>query len=96
MGENFVLLARGASLDVVRNPVVHSYPFCVGFGFADGFVPAGVSHCGVVVDEGHNESFLCIGRWGFFQSGCGYEFFGGNDGDALVVVFSLVYTWWSG
>ena len=66
MGKDFVLLACGASLDIVRNPVVHSYPLCVSFGFTDGFVPAGVSCRGVVMDEGHNESFLCVGRWGFF------------------------------
>ena len=77
VGEDLVLLTCGASFDVVRNPVVHPYTFCVSLGFADGFVPAGMSRCRVVVDEGHDESFLCVGRWGFFQSGRGYEFFGG-------------------
>ena len=66
MGEDLVLLTCGASLDVVCDPVVHPYPFCMSFGFANGFVSAGVSRCGVIVDEGHNESFLCVGRWGFF------------------------------
>ena len=65
MGEDFVLLTRSASFDIVCDPIVHFNPFCVCFGFVDSLVSARVSCCGVVVNEGHNEPFLCIGRWGF-------------------------------
>ena len=90
IGEDLVLLTRSVSFDVVCDPVVHPNPFCMCFGFTDSFVSAGVFCRRVVVDKGHDEPFLRVGSWGFLQLGNSDEFFGRNNCDALVVIFSLV------
>jgi hypothetical protein len=66
----FILLASGASLDVVCDPLAHPWPLLVLFGFADCFVSSGVSCCSVVVDQGHDGSFLFLCRGRSFGGHC--------------------------
>jgi len=53
VGEDLILLAGGASLDIVCDPAVHSIPWGMLFCLADGLVPSGVSHGVVIMNQGH-------------------------------------------
>ena len=50
MGLDLILLASGAPLDVVHDPLVHSRPLIEFFGFPDYFISSRMSSCGVVMD----------------------------------------------
>ena len=60
MGKDLVLLAVGASHDVVFNPLVHTVPLGYLSGFLYCLVLSRVAHCMVIVDQGHNRSFLSL------------------------------------
>src|SRR5712672_1955181 len=57
MGDDFVLLARGASLDVLRDPRSHVWPPIVPLSLSDGFVASGVSSYETLVYHSHDFSF---------------------------------------
>jgi hypothetical protein len=56
MGLDLVLLAGGASLDVVRNPLVHLWPLVEFSDFLECFISSGVSGSGVIVEFLQNVS----------------------------------------
>ena len=101
MGEDFVLLASGASLHVVGNPFLHSGPPILFLRFPNSFVTAWMSCCGVVMHEGHNASFdLNNGGYddlsfvGNGSSRCHYELVFREYCDVFIVGFSFVGTRW--
>ena len=49
MGLDLVLLAGGATLDVVCDPLVHFGPLIEFFDFSDSFISSGMSSSGVVM-----------------------------------------------
>ena len=97
MCEDLVLLAYGASLDVVCDPFLHVRPVVSFLGLSEGFVSPQVSCGGVVMYKPHDASFDQVKRWylDFGLSWCsGYsEFLWGQDYDFLVVILTLVCTW---
>ena len=102
MGEDFVLLAGGASFYVVGNPLLHPRPPIPFLRFLNSFVTAWMSCCRVVVHEGHNASFdLNDGRYDDFSfrdngsSGCCYELVFGEYCDIFIVSLPFVGTRWS-
>ena len=50
MSLDFVLLASGTSLDVVRDPLVHFWPLIEFPDFSKCFIPSEVSGGGVIVE----------------------------------------------
>ena len=56
MGLDLILLAGGASLDVVRDPLVHSGPLIEFLDFPDCFISSGMSSSGVIVEFLQNVS----------------------------------------
>src|SRR5712671_3355926 len=60
MRDDLVLLTGGTAFDILRYPLVHSWPGLVLFGFADGFVSSRMSCCGVVVYQFHEVLFLLV------------------------------------
>src|SRR5882672_10772937 len=57
VGDDFVLLALRASLDVVRDPDAHVWPPVVSLRLGDGFVTSGVSSYQAFVDYSHDFPF---------------------------------------
>ena len=49
MGENFALLADSTSLDIVRDPFLHSWPSEACLYFPKCFIPARMPHGGVIM-----------------------------------------------
>jgi hypothetical protein len=75
MGKVFVLLAGYTPLNVLGDPVIHSWPGEIIFGLSDCLISAWVPHCGVVMDQGYQVTFL---HFGGLPNGYGlYEFFWG-------------------
>ena len=64
--KDFVLLAGGASFNVVRNPLVHTVPLPVLFCSLQGFIPSGVSRGQMVMGPGH-EVLFCLFSQDVFQ-----------------------------
>ena len=94
MGKDFVLLTGCASLDIVRDPLVHTVPSDKLFSFPDGFIPSRVACQWVIVCDVHAELF-CVLVDRFVDSGGIDEFVRWDHGDLLVVVFPLVGSGWS-
>ena len=49
MGLNFILLAGGAPLDVVCDPLIHFWPLIEFLDFSDCFISSRVSSCRVIM-----------------------------------------------
>ena len=58
MGDDLVLLAGSAALDVVRDPNIHSGPAEVVLGLSDCFIVSRMSGSRVVMDFFHALPFL--------------------------------------
>ena len=56
MGLDLILLAGGASLDVVRDPLVHLWPLIEFLDFPKRFIPSRVSGGGVIVEFAYGVS----------------------------------------
>jgi hypothetical protein len=88
MGEDLVLLAGRAALNVLGDPMVYPWPREVVFGLSDCLISAWVPHCRVVMDQGHQVTFLCLeGLPNCYGS---YEFLWWQHSYILVVFFPLV------
>src|SRR5258708_22241175 len=93
MRKVFVLLARCTSGDVIGDPGFHSFPDQMVLGLPEGLIPSRVSCGGVVVDQGHQVSFLHFRGYGY-----GYlanKLCGGEDSCVLVIPLALVNIWGS-
>ena len=94
MRQNLVLLANGASFDVVCDPFLHSGPVVVLLGLLQCFVPSWMSCGWVIVYEMHDASLDFVeGRYegfSFWDGCCDFEFFWCEDCDVLVILFSSV------
>jgi hypothetical protein len=60
MGEDLVLLAGRTALNILGDPMVHPWLKEAVSGLSDRFILAWVPHCGVVMDQGHQVTFLCF------------------------------------
>src|SRR5258708_3570889 len=90
----FVLLTRRAPGDVVGNPGFHPFPDQVVLGLSESLVPSRVSCRGVVMDQGHKVSFLCL-------RGCRYRYFSNElrwreDNHVPIVFLALFDVYGSG
>jgi|SRR6266403_812217 len=53
ISKDFVLLTVGTSLDIIRYPLAHTYPFVYFGSFPNGFISFWMSSCWMIVDKGH-------------------------------------------
>src|SRR5258708_5504178 len=99
MSHGFILLADGASFDVICYPLLHSRPLGILTCLSEGFIPAGVSGGRVVVVNGHQGVFFKEGEVALDLVGS--EFVFGDHCNVLVVCFSMICSqsarqgvWW--
>ena len=90
MSHGFILLADGASSDVICYPLFHSGPLGILTCLSEGFVSAEVSSGRMVVVNGHQGAFLEEGEVALDP--VGFEFFFRDHCNILVVCFSMIHS----
>ncbi len=91
MGDSLVLLTGGASLDVVRHPLLHSRPLNMFTRLSKGLIPSRVASRGMVIVNGHQRTFLGSGEVSLDPVDCKPVF--GNQCDVLIIPVAMVYPW---
>jgi len=91
MSHGFVLLAGGASFNVVCYPLFHPRPLGIFTCLSKGFIPAGVSGGRVVVMDGHQGALFEEGEVALDPIGPEFAF--RDQHHVLIVPVSMVCSW---